>query len=220
VQLFELSGAFFLSFGTMAAPVQPKKPVGGAYGQFMNEKRAEFQKELVGQKASEVSKLCSERWKKLSDAQKAIYQKKYDAVKEKYQKDLEAFEKAGGVKEKVTRKGKDEKVKGKKVKDPDAPKRPGGGAYGVFLAENRDAIIKTLPKGYKVTEISKAAGAKWKALSEKEQKPYQEKYQKKNEEYKAAMEEYKKLHGKDAPVEDDEENAEPAKKKLKGKKTS
>ena len=71
-----------------------------------------------------------------------------------------------------------------------------------------------------VTDISKAAGAKRKALSEKEQKPYQEKYQKKNEEYKAAMEEYKKLHGKDAPVEDDEENAEPAKKKLKGKKTS
>ncbi|CAE7359604.1 HMG1 [Symbiodinium sp. CCMP2592] len=204
----------------MAAPVQPKKPVGGAYGQFMNEKRAEFQKELVGQKASEVSKLCGERWKKLSDAQKAIYQKKYDAVKEKYQKDLEAFEKAGGVKEKITRKGKDEKAKGKKTKDPDAPKRPAGGAYGVFLAENRAEIIKTLPKGYKVPDIGKAAGAKWKALSEKEQKPYQEKYQKKNEEYKAAMEEYKKLHGKDAPVNDDEEIAEPAKKKLKGKKTS
>ena len=218
VQLFEPSGAFFLPFGTMASPVQPKKPVGGAYGQFTSEKRAEFQKELVGQKASEVSKLASERWKKLSDAQKAVYQKKYEAAKEKYDKDLAVFEAAGGVKEKIARKGKDAKVK--KAKDPDAPKRPAGGAYGIFLAENRDKIIKTLPKGYKITDISKAAGVQWKALSEKEQKPYQEKYQKKNAEYKAAMEEYKKLRGKDAPVEDDEENAEPAKKKMKGKKTS
>ena len=57
---------------------------------------------------------------------------------------------------------------------------------------------------------------KWKALSEQEQKPYQEKYQKKNEEYKAAMEEYKKLHGKDVPVDDDEEEQEePASKRAR-----
>ena len=178
----------------------------------MNEKRAEFQKELAGQRASEVAKLGGERWKKLSEAEKAVYQQKYDAAKEKYDKDLEAFEAAGGVKEKIARKGKDGKIK--KAKDPDAPKRPAGGAYGVFLAENRDEIIKTLPKGYKVPDIGKAAGAKWKALSEKEQKPYQEKYQKKNEEYKAAMEEYKKLHGKDVPVDDDEEE-EPASKRAR-----
>ena len=196
----------------MASATQPKRPAGGAYGQFMNEKRAEFQKELAGQRASEVAKLGGERWKKLSEAEKAVYQQKYDAVKEKYQKDLEAFEAAGGVKEKIARKGKDGKIK--KAKDPDAPKRPAGGAYGVFLAENRDEIIKTLPKGYKVPDIGKAAGAKWKALSEKEQKPYQEKYQKKNEEYKAAMEEYKKLHGKDVPVDDDEEE-EPASKRAR-----
>ena len=87
----------------MASTTQPKRPAGGAFGQFMNDKRAEFDK------------------------------------------DLEAFEAAGGVKEKIARKGKDGKVK--KAKDPDAPKRPAGGAYGVFLAENRDEIIKTLPKG-------------------------------------------------------------------------
>ena len=67
-----------------------------------------------------------------------------------------------------------------------------------------------------MTDISKAAGAKRKALSEKEQKPYQEKFQKKNEEYKAAMEEYKKLHGKNAPVDDEEEEEqEPPSKKAR-----
>jgi len=194
--------------------MQPKRPAGGAYGQFMNEKRAEFQKELAGQKASEVAKLGGERWKKLSDAEKAVYQQQYEAAKEKYEKDLKAFEAAGGVREKIARKGKDGKVK--KAKDPDAPKRPVGGAYGVFLEENREAIVKTLPKGYKVTDIGKAAGAQWKTLSEKEQKPYQEKFQKKNEEYKAAMEEYKKLHGKNAPVDDEEEEEqEPPSKKAR-----
>jgi len=198
----------------MASTMQPKRPAGGAYGQFMNEKRAEFQKELAGQKASEVAKLGGERWKKLSDAEKAVYQQQYEAAKEKYEKDLKAFEAAGGVREKIARKGKDGKVK--KAKDPDAPKRPVGGAYGVFLEENREAIVKTLPKGYKVTDIGKAAGAQWKTLSEKEQKPYQEKFQKKNEEYKAAMEEYKKLHGKNAPVDDEEEEEqEPPSKKAR-----
>ncbi|CAE7931557.1 Rbx1, partial [Symbiodinium sp. KB8] len=97
----------------MASVTQPKRPVGGAYGQFMNEKRAELQKELPG-----------ERWKKLSETEKAVYQQKYEAAKEKYDKDMEAFEAAGGVKEKIARKGKDGKVK--KAKDPDAPKRPAG----------------------------------------------------------------------------------------------
>jgi len=75
-------------------------------------------------------------------------------------------------------------------------------------------LSRPFRRARRVTDISKAAGAKWKALSEKEQKPYQEKYQKKNEEYKAAMEEYKKLHGKDVPVDDDEEE-EPASKRAR-----
>ena len=192
----------------MASLTQPKKPVGGAYGVFMNEKRSEFQKELVGQKASQVSRLASERWKKLSENEKAVYQKKYEAVKAKYDKDLKAFEDAGGVKEKVKRKGKDEDGK-KKKKDPNRPKKPAGGAYGIYLSENREAIKKSLPKDHKITDVSKKAGEQWKALSEAAKKPYQQKYEKKSQEYKAAMEEYKKTHGKDEAEEDgDDEEAE------------
>ena len=177
-------------------------------GQFMNEKRAEFQKELSGQRASEVAKLGGERWKKLSDEEKAVYQKKYDAVKAKYDKDMAAFEEAGGVREKISRKGKDGKVKAKKARDPHAPKRPVGGAYGIYLAENREAIIKSLPKDHKITEIGKAAGAQWRALSEEAKNPYQQKFLQKQEEYKAAMEEYKKTHGPDVAEEDEEEEEE------------
>ena len=194
----------------MASLAQPKKPAGGAYGQFMNEKRAEFQKELPGQKASEVAKLGGERWKKLGESEKAVYQKRYEAAKAKYDEDLKAFEEAGGVKERVKRKGKDQDGKApKKQKDPNRPKKPAGGAYGIYLNENREAIKKSLPKDHKITDVSKKAGEQWKALSEAAKKPYQQKYEKKSQEYKAAMEEYKKTHGKDEAEEDgDDEEAE------------
>merc|ERR1719282_1206884 len=71
-------------------------------------------------------------------------------------------------------------------KDKDAPKRPSGGGYGQFLAENREKIVKSLPAGSNViSDTAKAAGAQWKALSEDQKKPYDDKFIEKMEEYKA-----------------------------------
>merc|ERR1712039_433119 len=82
--------------------------------------------------------------------------------------------------------------------DKDAPKKPAGGGYGQFIAENREKIVKSLPAGSNViSDTAKAAGAQWKALSEDEKKPYEEKFQQKMKEYQAAMEEYKKLAPED-----------------------
>jgi high mobility group protein B2 len=187
---------------------QPKKPVGGAYGIFLSENRAEYVKACAGKPMSEVSKMASEAWKKISDAKKAPFQKKYEDAKVKFDKDMAAFLAAGGEKVKGAAALRSEKRKakeGKKKKDPNAPKKPAGGAYGVFLAENRAAIIKTLPAGHKITDVSKAAGAQWNALSDAAKKPFQDKYLKKMEEFKAAMEEYK---SKNADAEEDEEEDE------------
>merc|ERR1712070_953270 len=92
---------------------------------------------------------------------------------------------------------------GKKEKDPNKPKAPAGGAYGVFLAENRAKIVASLPKDHKITDVSKAAGEEWKALSDADKKPYQDKYAIKSEEYKKAMEEYK-ANAKEALEEEGE----------------
>merc|ERR1712190_528184 len=103
-------------------------------------KRPEFTKACAGQKASAISTMASAEWKKLTEAQKAPYAKKYEAAKAQYDKELEAFLAGGGVKEKGVAALRTEKRKakdGKKKKDPNAPKRPARGAYGVFLAENR-----------------------------------------------------------------------------------
>ena len=204
------------------APEQPKKPVGGAYGVFSNDKRAEFQKACAGQQGSAVSKMAGAEWKKLTDAQKAPYQKRYEDNKAKFDKDMAAFLAAGGEKQKGARALRSEKAKekeggGKKKKDANAPKKPAGGAYGQYLAENRAAIVKTLPAGHKITDVAKAAGAKWKALSDKDKKPYEDKYQKKMGEYKVAIEEYKKNNG-GAEVEEEEEEEEEAAPKKKANK--
>merc|ERR1712224_207037 len=92
----------------------------------------------------------------------------------------------------------------KKIKDVNKPKQPAGGACGVYLAENREKIVKSLPAGHKITDVSKEAGKQWAALSEDAKKPYQNTYLKKQEEYKAAMEEYLKNKPSDAGTESEE----------------
>jgi len=190
---------------------QPKKPVGGAYGIFLSEKRPEFAKKCVGQKASAVSKLAGDSWKKLSEAQKAPYQKQYEVVKAAFDKEMAAFLAAGGEKTKGVLAQRSEKRKakeGKKAKDPNAPKKPTGGGYGVFLSENREKIVKSLPAGHAMTDVAKAAGQQWGKLSDSAKKPYQDKFAKKQAEYAAALEEYKKNLPADADEDEDEEEEE------------
>merc|ERR1712107_546285 len=91
-----------------------------------------------------------------------------------FEKDMEAFKAAGGEVAKEIRALRTEKRKekeGKKKKDPNAPKRPQS-AYSIFLSENREAILKSLPAGASpITDVAKKAGEQWKALSAAAKKP-------------------------------------------------
>ena len=99
-----------------------------------------------------------------------------------------AAPKAGGG---VMKKGKHvgDKAAKKKEKDLNSPKKPVAGAYGVFLAANREAIKKTLPADHKATDVTKAAGTHWAAVSDTEKMPYQRQYDANVAAYKKAMEE-------------------------------
>jgi len=200
------------------AMTQPKKPVGGAFGSFASEKRPEFAKACVGQKASAVAKMAGEAWAKLSSEERAPYQKQYEEAKAKFGKDMENFLAAGGVQEKGSRAQKSEKRKlkadKKAKKDENAPKRPAGGGYGVYMNEKREEIKNSLPKDHKITDVAKKAGELWKALSEQEKKPYETKFQEKQTEYKAAMEEYLKTKPA-AVVSDNKEDVTPTKKRAR-----
>jgi len=181
---------FFFLGQTMAAE-QPKKPVGGAFGRFLNEKRGELIKELSGKPGSAVFKLASERFKALEEAAKAEYQEKFKQAMEQFHKDMEAFEAAGGEKKAMKRKGQrgEERAAKRNKKDPEAPKKPTGGAYGCFLAKHR-AKFQEETKGQGITAVTKLAGERWKQLGEEEKKPFQMEFVAAMEAYRSAMKDY------------------------------
>lgn len=84
-----------------ADPAAPKKIVGGAYGCFMEKNREAFTKE-VGKKEGvnpniEVTKLCSQKWKALSDAEKKPFEEIYQAKKKAYEEATKVYKAAGGA---------------------------------------------------------------------------------------------------------------------------
>merc|ERR1712204_153776 len=110
-------------------------------------------------------------------AERAPYQKAFEVAKKKYEVDMEAFLAAGGVKQKGAAALRTEKRKakeGKKVKDPNAPKKPVGGAYGCFLAAHRAEFQKACPGD--ITGVAKLAGQKWKDLPETDKEKYNKEY--------------------------------------------
>ncbi|CAE8623589.1 unnamed protein product [Polarella glacialis] len=157
---------------------------------------------------SEVAKAAGVEWKGMTPAAKASYEKKATQEKAAYVKALAEFKKAGGTvagrKSKKTKEGKE----GKKVKDLNAPKKPVGGAYGVFLAAKREEIKASLPAGSAVSEVAKKAGEMWKAITGSVKAGYQAVFVEKAKAYKAASELYQK--NKPAAVDAVEDEAEEA----------
>eukprot|EP00931_Biecheleriopsis_adriatica_P005280 TRINITY_DN106804_c0_g1_i1.p1 TRINITY_DN106804_c0_g1~~TRINITY_DN106804_c0_g1_i1.p1 ORF type:complete len:205 (+),score=74.44 TRINITY_DN106804_c0_g1_i1:74-688(+) len=189
---------------------QPKKAP-TAYFLWLSDNRAAIQREIGSMKGPDVSKAAGLKWKDLSATNKVPYEKKAAEEKATYDKAMEEFTNQGGVRVRST-KSKGDKGE-KRKKDPNRPKKPAGGAYGCFLAEKRESIVKLLPGGHKITDVTKKAGEMWKALEGTEKKRFETAYQEKVKAYKAAMEEYRKNSGidDDEDVEDEEEEAEEAK---------
>ncbi|CAJ1424440.1 unnamed protein product [Effrenium voratum] len=123
---------------------------------------------------------AGELWKAMSEGEKQEFEVQARSLKSEYDKRMSLFKAQGGV---VTRKRPAEAKE-------DKPRRPAGGAYGCFLAAEREEIAKSLPEGHKMTDVGKAAGERWRSLTEEEKQPYEEEYQKKLAEYKEAKQSY------------------------------
>lgn len=204
----------------MVDAVQPKKAP-SAYWLWLSDNREAIVKKIGSSKGPEVAKHAGQQWKAIDAKTKETYEKKAAAEKASYEKAMSDFKEQGGVP--AARRSKKDK-EGKKVKDANAPKRPAGGAYGVFLADQRETIKKSLPADHKITDVTKKASELWKNISEKDKKKYEDLYVKKMETYKTAMEEYKKNGGTVEEEEGEEEveeaAAEPTPKKASPKKRS
>jgi nicotinamidase-related amidase len=167
--------------------------VAGAYGVFLAANREAIKKTLpADHKITDVAKAAGTQWAAVSDTEKMPYQMQYDANVVAYKKAMEeglyaVFKAGGGVMEKK-RKRLEEAAK-MKEKDSNSPKKPVGGAYGIYLAANREAIKKALPADHKITDVAKAAGTKWAAVSDTEKMRYHRQYDANVAAYKKAMEE-------------------------------
>lgn len=190
----------------MAAVEEPKKPA-SAYFVYVNATRKAVQEELGETAFGPVTKVQAERWKTMGDGEKAKYEKQAADLKAKYDEELKSYKEAGGVvgekrKEKRdAKKAKADKAT-KKEANADRPKRPAGGAFGVWLNKHRAEIMKSLPAGSKCTAVAPVASARWKALSEAEKVPFEKEYS----ELKVKFEtEYKAWKEKAGQEEEDEE---------------
>ncbi|RLV93240.1 Non-histone chromosomal protein 6 [Spathaspora sp. JA1] len=78
----------------------------------------------------------------------------------------------------------------RKKKDPDAPKRSLS-AYMFFANENRD-IVRAENPGISFGQVGKLLGEKWKALSDDEKVPYNNKAETDKKRYEKEKAEYAK----------------------------
>ncbi|XP_061372788.1 HMG1/2-like protein [Gastrolobium bilobum] len=113
-----------------------------------------------------------------------------------------AVNKKGGAATKGSRKPS----KGKAAKDPNKPKRPPS-AFFVFMEEFRKQFNKENPDNKAVSAVGKAAGAKWKSLSDAEKAPYVAKAEKRKADYEKSMRAYNKKQA-EGPTAGDEEESE------------
>lgn len=167
----------------------------------MHERRAEFQQ--PGRRAPEVSRLGAAAWKALSGAERIPYQKAFDTAQAKFKADMAAFIADGGVKKKgmvALRNARRRRMaaggpmEGDLIEVEQAPhvtakglrqpKKPTGGAFGMFLREKRADFQQS---GRRAPEVSKMVSVAWKALSEAERTPYHEAFQTSQAKYKSDM---------------------------------
>uniref|UniRef100_A0A3B4HA79 High mobility group protein B2 n=1 Tax=Pundamilia nyererei TaxID=303518 RepID=A0A3B4HA79_9CICH len=150
------------------------KPKGktSAYAFFVQTCREEHRKKNPEQSVNfaEFSKKCSERWKALSPSDKKCFEDMAKADKVRYNREMKDYVPPKGF-------GK----RGRKRKDPNAPKRPPS-AFFVFCSEYRPSVKQQYP-GLSIGDCAKKLGEMWSKLSQSEKLPYEEKAQKLREKY-------------------------------------
>jgi uncharacterized short protein YbdD (DUF466 family) len=183
------------------------KPRGkmSSYAFFVQTCREEHKKKHPGEQVvfAEFSKKCSEKWKAMSGKEKHRFEEMAEKDKGRYDKEMQSFEKSGG------------KVgKGKRKKDPNAPKRSLS-AFFCFCNDERQKVKAQHPN-LSVGEIAKELGKRWEKCTNKPK--YEAIAAKDKERYEREMAAYKSTGKKPAakpaakpkaaPVDDDDDDDE------------
>ncbi|XP_062097340.1 HMG1/2-like protein [Humulus lupulus] len=90
----------------------------------------------------------------------------------------------------------------KAAKDPNKPKRPAS-AFFVFMEDFRKQFNKENPNNKAVSAVGKAAGEKWKSMTEADKAPFVAKAEKRKIEYEKNMKAYNKRQADGPAAEED-----------------
>ncbi|XP_049901569.1 high mobility group protein B2a [Epinephelus moara] len=160
----------------------PNKPRGktSSYAFFIADCREEHKRKHPGTSVgfAEFSKKCSERWKTMSAKEKTKFEELAKTDKIRYDREMKTYIPPKGA-----------KGKGKKKKDPNAPKRPPS-AFFVFCSEHRPRIKEECP-GISIGDTAKKLGELWSTQGSKDKAPYEAKAAKLKEKYEKEVAAYR-----------------------------
>jgi len=168
-------------------PNAPKRPMSGYFMWMASGVREKLLSE--GKKVTEVVKSCGDRWRKMPEKEKKIWQDKSQREKNVWNKKMKAYKKTSSFKrfQKKKQVAAMMKVKNaKKPKDNNKPKRPATGFFRFVSKFRKDH------SEMKLMEVTKAAGAEWKALSKAEKQKYMDAAASEQVKYQKALKKYKK----------------------------
>merc|ERR1719195_416457 len=170
-----------------------------AFGQWLNANRAMLQERVAsegGKGVAAVAKKASELWKAMSDSEKKPWEIKFNEANAAYG----AYKNSDNY---VAPEKKERRLKSDKLeKDPGAPKKPVGGAYGIFSNEKREEFTKIVEaKGEKgFGPVAKMTSEAFKALTDVERAAYEEKFKEAQVKYQKEKEEYEKKKAEELPA--------------------
>jgi len=135
------------------------------YAFFVQICREEHKRKYPAEKVefSEFNRKCSERWKTMSDMEKKRFNMLADCDKKRYEHEMKTFKPQADAS-----KGK---KKTKKVKDPNAPKRPQS-SYFLYMNATRDAVKAEHP-GLTIGGIAKEISRRWSELDASDKEVYE-----------------------------------------------
>ncbi|CAF1037484.1 unnamed protein product [Rotaria sp. Silwood1] len=161
-------------------PKEMHKPKGrmSAYTFFVQKCRDEQRKAYPNENAnfSEFSKKCAEKWKTMTESDKAKFAAQAEVDKQRFEREMAAYQPG-------------EKRTKKKKKDPLAPKRPLS-AFFHYCKEERPKL-KALNPSLSVGEIAKELGDRWNHTAPDGKQIYEEAAQRDKERYEKEMNEFK-----------------------------
>jgi len=170
-------------------PNAPKRPMSGYFMWMASGVREKMLAKQKVKKVSVVMSACGELWSKMPEAQKKVWQDKAKHAKAVWTKKMAGYMKTSSFKEFEKKKAahKLTKVKkAKKPKDKNAPKRPLSGFFRFMKVFRKNNPTLGL------TEVTKGAGEKWKAMPESSKKKFMDAAESDKAKYQKEVAKYKK----------------------------